>query len=340
MFNFNAPISNITSYGLVALNIAKHLDCNIIPIGQPSFGLPQSITNKFIGSKPYDLSLPTVRLFHQFDLMMVGKNKRIGYTIFELDTFNNIEKAHLSSVDEIWVCTEWAKGVVKNNGITTPVKVVPLGVDRDIFHEVEHTPNVHIFFSAGKWEIRKSQDEIVEAFNLAFKPTDNVELWMSMNNIFHDTEFMGRIRYKYMNTPMGKAKKIKFVGPFKTQQDLARIMNTVSCGVFPSKAEGWGLETLEMMACGKEVIVTDYAGHTEFCNGHNSTLIPVTSLTPAFDDKWFFGQGNWGVFDINHLVEALRASYKNGYKVNITGIQISKMFSWENTARIFKELLS
>ena len=103
-FNFNAPITDKTSYGLVAINIAARLDCDILPIGQPSGNIPKSVIEKLNNTEEFDLNRPTVRLFHQFDLQTIGNNKQIGYTIFELDTFNRVEKAHLKSVDEIWVC--------------------------------------------------------------------------------------------------------------------------------------------------------------------------------------------------------------------------------------------
>ena len=338
-FNFNAPITDKTSYGLVAINIAARLDCAILPIGQPSGNIPKSVVEKLNSTEEFDLNRPSVRLFHQFDLQTIGNNKRIGYTIFELDTFNRVEKAHLKSVDEIWVPTEWAKTVIQNNGITGPVKVVPLGVDQEIFQPVDYQSEDYVFLSAGKWEIRKSQNEIVEAFNRAFAPTDKVQLWLSMHNGFLDPTFMKRKRDDYLGTPMGNAGRIKFVGPFDKQSGIARIMNMASCGVFPSKAEGWGLETLEMMACGKSVIATDYAGHTEYCNKDNCTLIPTTGTESAYDGKWFFNQGNWATFDTQALIEAMRKQFNMGHTTNKNGIETAKKFSWDNTAEIIRKLL-
>lgn len=337
---FNSPITDKTSYGLVAINIATRFNFNtILPIGQPSGNIPKNIIEKLNSTTDIDLYQPSIRLYHQFDLQTVGKGKRIGYTIFELDTFNRVEKAHLNSVDEIWVCTEWAKKVIQDNGINIPTKVVPLGVDSNIFYPVDYTPNDYIFLSAGKWEVRKSQDEIVAAFNAAFKPTDPVQLWLSMYNGFMDLSSQQLKKNSYFKTPMGEAGRIKSVGPFDKQEALARIMNMSSCGVFPSKAEGWGLETLEMMACGKPVIVTDYAGHTEFCNSNNSHLIPVSGIEPAYDGKWFFKQGNWCKFNIDTLIESMRENYKIGNIKNKNGIKTAQEFSWENTVAKIRRAL-
>jgi glycosyltransferase involved in cell wall biosynthesis len=114
-------------------------------------------------------------------------------------------------------------------------------------------------------------------------------------------------------------------------------MSQVDCGVFPSRGEGWNLELLEMMAAGKHVIATNYSAHTEFCTEENCGLIPISEKEPAFDGKWFFGQGNWAAinaFEIKSLVQNMKdIASKVNKEVNEAGIQTAKTFSWQNTAR-------
>lgn len=340
LFNLIAPCTLRTSYGLVAMNLATRLDCRIFPINNLDAGLPTKVVESAMDQSEVDLSLPTVKIYHQFDLAMMGKKKRIGYTFFELDTLSNLEIANINSCDELWVASKWAKTVCENNKINIPIYVVPLGVDLNTFNYTgQYTSGVYTFLSCGKWEIRKSQDEIVQAFNTAFEPADNVKLLISMHNPFHNSSFMDSKKQEYLSTKMGKVGKIQIVGPFNTQADLARIMKMSDCGVFPSKAEGWGLGTLEMMACGKSVIVTNYSGHTEYCDKYNSVLIEPSGIELAKDGKWFFGSGKWCKFKTEDLIEKMRLCYKLGPIVNERGIFTSKKFSWENTAETVKALL-
>jgi glycosyltransferase involved in cell wall biosynthesis len=123
-------------------------------------------------------------------------------------------------------------------------------------------------------------------------------------------------------------------------------MKSSTCGVFPSRAEGWNLELLEMMSCGKPVIATDYSAHTEFCNDDNSLLIDIDSLEPASDGKWFNGElGEWASLEgdpFDSLVEHLRTVYKrwqDGSVENAAGIQTAIDFSWNETARKIKEAI-
>lgn len=320
----------MTSYGIVAINIAQHSDCSIFPINRVDERLPTKVVDS-ISNEDFDPRLPSVRLYHQFDLApSIGWGTRIGFPIFELDKFNKKELAHLRSCDKLFVCSKWAAQIIKSNNIYVDTHVVPLGVDSSIFYPIDYKTSKTIFFSGGKWEVRKSHNEVVEAFNRAFTTKDDVELIMSINNIFMSPQEMESKKKEYLATKMGS--KIKFVGPFNNQQDLARIMNISHCGIFPSKAEGWGLETLEMMACGKEVIVTDYAGHTEYCNKDNAHLLDVIDLEPAHDNKWFFGQGNWCKFSIDQLIDKMRLVYSRGPTKNISGIYTATQFSWQNSA--------
>lgn len=347
-FNFSAPINEVTSYGLVALNVISNSNCHVFPIGQQSYNFENRLFNNYkiqqsLMFDEWDRDIPSVRLFHQFSLAeSIGSGKRVGWPIFELDKFSKKEKCDLRSLDQIIVCSDWAKKIILDNGINKQISVVPLGVNTTCFNpriisENQKIDKTYRFFSCGKYEVRKGQDQIVEAFNLAFNQDDDVELLISMHNIFMQNEELEQKRRTYLSSRLGN--KIKFVGPYRSQERVAAIMCHADCGVFPSKAEGWGLETLEMMACGKPVIVSDYSGHTEYCNSLNSILIPVTDKEPAYDGKWFFNQGNWGVVKTEDIVEAMRHAFKSDIRTNEQGVITAQSLSWLNTATKLKESL-
>ena len=133
---------------------------------------------------------------------------------------------------------------------------------------------------------------------------------------------------------------IKIIPGAETQAEVYNIMTRVDCGVFPSRGEGWNLELLEMMATGKHVIATDYSAHTEFCTQENCGLVPIEELEPAFDDKWFFGQGKWASLGEKQLRQTAyymsaihRAKSRGSLDPNINCTATAEKFSWQNTAR-------
>jgi glycosyltransferase involved in cell wall biosynthesis len=133
--------------------------------------------------------------------------------------------------------------------------------------------------------------------------------------------------------------KIRILPRVESDEQVANIMQQADCGVFPSRAEGWNLEALEMMACGKEVIVTDYSAHTEFCTKENSMLVPINSIERAQDGVWFFGQGNWAALDkpaqqciIEGMTEVHNWKQAGKLTPNDAGIETAHHFTWKNTA--------
>ena len=341
--NLMCPI-NVTEYGYASVNIlfelAKQNLVSLFPINpnnmEADIKYHNTIQSCLNNSHLFDVHSPTLRIFHQFSMAeSIGRGPRIGLPIFELDKFNNIEKHHLSSLDSILSCSQWASSIIKKElGVDSPV--IPLGVDNNIFKPTP-TPknNKTIFFNAGKWEKRK-HDIILETFCQAFRQDDNVELWMMCDNIVKPDE---NIKWQTQYKSSVLSSKIRFIPRKETQQALYEVMKYTHFGFFPSHAEGWNLELLEMMSCGKMCIATNYSAHTEYCNNDNCKLIDVNNVELAYDNIWFHGQGNWAKFDKNTIeqtVSLLRECYKQHQSeediYNYNGVKIGEKLTWENTA--------
>ena len=349
--NFMAPINDV-SYGIVGWNLLKELD----KIANPTLWAVPNINNvhpteenhevvkRCLGRQQnFDYDAPSVRLWHAMDMAQhVGRGIRWGFPIFELDTFPANEVQHLEWLDGILVCSEWAKGMIDEQIGHGNVSVVPLGVDTSIFNlQPANNSPITTFLNIGKWEFRKGHDLLVDAFNQAFNKDDKVSLWMACHNFFLEPNNNKGVDGNkewidlYKNSKLGD--KIDILPRMKSQREVAHVMNQVDCGVFPTRAEGWNLELLEMMACGKDVIATNYSGHTEFANVSNCKLLDIDGMSEAYDGKFFFGDGNWAEPNMDQLVEYMRKVHKCKQKgvlgVNNAGIDTARQFSWENSAR-------
>ena len=214
---------------------------------------------------------------------------------------------------------------------------MPLGVDTDLFKPHLSSRPQTVFFNCGKWEKRKGHDVLLECFNNAFTQKDNVELWMMCEN-----PFIGEDNQKwidlYKSSPLGS--KIRIIPRQQTHKDVYNIMRQTDCGIFPARAEGWNLELLEMMACGKTVIATNYSAHTEFCNLDNTMLIEPDGLEQAKDGVFFSGDyGQWaslGHDSKGQLVNHMRAFHKDKqtqHKLNNAGVDTANIFTWQNSTQ-------
>jgi glycosyltransferase involved in cell wall biosynthesis len=356
--NFNAPLNLSTSYGGLSLNIFSQLEslgvkCVLWPIGglECQQELRNSVQNALNRQLEYSKNDPTLRIYHQFSLAeRPAGNPTFGFPIFELRQFTPQEKVHLNSVDHLLVASAWGKEVIGDNGINVPVTVVPLGVDRTIFHEGVPTSrlgeivnNTTIFLNIAKWEVRKGHDILPEVFRMAFSPTDNVKLVMHPHNPFIGDE--NKRWQDYYKSILGD-QVIFTPGRFGSTQDMARLIADSDCGLYPSRAEGWGLPELETLSMGKWLIGTNYAGHTEFLNNENSLLTTPEGYEPAHDKPWFYGQGEWAKLsqdNLDELVNYMRLVHKmkqdGQLKLNTHGVETAKRLSWQNTANIIREAL-
>lgn len=348
ILNINAPI-NTTSYGYVSCNIIKELkklgcDLRHIPIGQsvPDEEIYKDISD-VISRWDYSFTAPGLKIWHQHDLGgFYGNGLRIGMPIFELEKFNKVEKHNLKNPDKLFVCSEWAKSVIEDQipeqvGNTS---VIPLGVDNDIFKPID-LPSVNktIFANFGKFETRKGHAIIPEIFNKAFEKDDDVILIMMPHNPFLTQEEHNYWISKYKTTKLSD--KILFINRQQTHKMVYNIMTQAHCGIFPSRAEGWNLEALELLACGRHLIITNVTGHTEFCNSENSKLIEMNSgYESAKDIKFFDGSLEWRKFgqnEIDQTIEHMRSIHnlrKDGnLSLNRNGIETGLKYSWKNTAK-------
>mgnify|MGYP003132237119 CR=1 FL=1 len=357
MINIIAPI-NPLGYGVTGLNITKELykidsSISFFPLGQPQVfsqddaNVLRSCVENAVTPKWSD---PCLRIWHQHDMsMFVGNGEKIGFPIFELETFDEVEKYHLSHLDTIFVCSQWAKNVIlKNINISDEnVHVIPLGVDRSIFKDVEVSAGgPTVFFNCGKWEIRKGHDILHELFNEAFDESDNVELRMMTNNPFLPPEQDEEWRNLYNNSKLGS--KITFIDRVASHHEVYNIMKDVDCGIFPARTEGWNLELLELMSCGKSVIASNTSGHTEFCNDENSALVNLDTEETAYDGKWFRGdKGNWPAISsenkkefVEHMKTIHKLKQSQSLSKNSAGVETAKLFSWENSANKIVEYIN
>ena len=354
MINLMAPI-NPLGYGVVGLNITKAISSihktSLFPIGEVEVTSQEdadAVKLCLQNREEFDAKAPCLRIWHQFSMAeQIGNGLRCGFPIFELDAFNDTELHHLNSLDKVFVCSQWAKDVVCDNlynsykrlDLKDNVHVVPLGVDLSIFKHSQNSNNENTrFINIGKWEYRKGHDVLVEAFNKAFEPEDNVELYMMNHNPFLNKEQEREWVDLYKTSKLGD--KINILPRVSTHSQVAEIMSQMDCGVFPSRAEGWNLEAIEMLAMGKELIITDYSAHTEFCNETNSKLIPVDKKESAYDGIWFHGQGEWaeiGEEQIDSMVEHMRAVHTSNKDINTHGIETAKSLSWDNSAKILSQ---
>lgn len=361
--NIIAPINKL-GYGVTGANLTAALSkitkVGLIPI-HPTIDTESWLADTIkdcVRTGTIPTNSPTIRIWHQHDMRLFGSGPRIGFPIFELDRFTPTEKANLGNTQYLFVCSEWAREIIRPiaEEFGIPVGVVPLGYDPEIFklNPYIHKRSMHsteqdtfTFFNAGKWEIRKGHGQLPHMFAKAFGPTFrmgglDVRLRMMCDNPFLSNDENNDWK-NYYRRLLGDA--VEFIPRTSSATGVAKAMSECDAALFPALAEGWNLELLECIAVGLPAVATGYSAHNDFCPA--SYLVPTTKLELAYDGKWFHGNGNWAAIDDEFEEEFIDKCRKlvdddDGYYARMVadGNHTRETFTWDNSAERIKQHLT
>ena len=354
-FSLIGPHSR-TGYGVTGAHLLRALQEKGVPVAFfPIGGVDPTLTANPLLSAAlqaqdnFPIDAPSVRLAQQFDLALhAGRGARVAFTIFETDVFTSRERHHLRMQDAVLVCSPWAREICVANGLApSAVHVVPLGVDREIYHpgvvpRQRWQADETVFMQVGKLESRKGQLDLLRAFEAAFTPGDRVRLVLICHNPFLRKDHFEAALAPFRTSVMARHITLHLT-ELATSRDVAAMMAAADCGVFPSRAEGWNLEALEMLAMGKTLIVSNATAHTAFLTSANARLIemgPPERLAggqhPGSWPSWTSAQHE----QLVHHLRAVHAERRAGTGLrNDAGIETAMRHSWAASAEAVLQAL-
>jgi autotransporter strand-loop-strand O-heptosyltransferase len=270
------------------------------------------------------------------------KGPKIAYNVWE----STLQPEHffnkLKEFDQIWVPSKWqAECTIAQGMPIDKVKVVPEGVDVDTFYPLihldrldEYKDNRFKFVVFGRWEYRKSTQEIIETFLKEFNSNEPIDLILSVDNPFSNDGFeTTEDRLKHYGLEDSRIKVIHFPSKEDYLQHLRNAHVFLSC----ARSEGWNLPLIEAMACGTPSIYSACSGQMEFAEGKG---LPVKVLGEKKNPNHV---GNYYEPDFEDLARVMRDAYVNWQDYKERAIKESEIirrdFSWDKVAKIGADTL-
>ena len=336
-----------TGYNIHCINFFKHLE-NCVPFVRTDLKYPSTYkehTDKmFDRYKDSPIANIAITYGNRMQILSACPGTKIGYTVWESTRLPDDWLEPMHYVDQIWTATSFCKQVIINHGFDEKkIKVVPEGVDPKLFNptvqpfpDSKNVPGFK-FLTVGKYEERKSTEEMIRAFDEEFKDTKDVSLVLSCHNPFEEG-FNIHKKLKALNLKCPE--KIFVFNPLKEHAMLARLYASCDAFLFPTKAEGWGLPIIEALSSGLPTIVTYYSGPTEFLTKEMAYLLDYTLediKIPFFlsEDEDY---GQWAKPDMAQFRYYLRYIYENQDEARQKGLDASKMihdkWTWAHAADI------
>jgi len=158
---------------------------------------------------------------------------------------------------------------------------------------------------------------------------------MAIDNPFLPPIEMSRIKDHYRRMHPG----IRFVSRMKHPRMVASLIKSSHCGVYPTRAEGFGLGLIETMACNRMVIAPQTTALADYVTQDNAIVLESTTAESARDDVFFHGRGEWYRTDPDELSAAMLIAYKEWRCSNPGGVETAQALSWNNvTEKLLKTL--
>jgi len=202
--------------------------------------------------------------------MMAIKDKGYkiaGMFVGDVDQIPGAWQAIMRQLDVVLTPSSWGMHVVSQAELGCRVLVLNHGVSplfRPGVIKIDDSPFVFLHTcSAIYFPERKGTPQALAAFERLAKERDDVVLRLILG---------GRTRplRKLLNSldPVAKSKlQVEFREGAREPDEIRRAYLSCHAGLFPSRAEGMGMQPLEMRACGVPVVQTLCTGHADHLNG-------------------------------------------------------------------------
>lgn len=377
MINIFAPINNL-GYGIHSNNMIKSFIENDIDINLSTIGQIQSdpYFDKYWRSAhdrrtSFRRSAPSLHIFHSEYANQFCGDPMVNFCVFETTKLPDETIGLLKQMDMVFTTTQDHKEILEGNGLSVPIHVVHEGVDSNLYNtnDCESWINTgkFTFITVGKHEKRKNTDLIIRSYIETLQYQESALICHTLDPFFdrrkNDVPFPGYTDIdprKYGYTDMQQTDKyvkvsngmsdIYFTKPINSAIYMRSLYRSANVGIALSRAEGWDLPAMEMMACGIPTIISNTIGHKEYIKDlpsnsvQGALIIDPAGMEVAEDGKWFMGnRGDWAVIDKDSFSTVLEDVYDDMEVYQRPYPQLSKYFhdnfSWSIPAKQVSSIL-
>jgi len=251
---------------------------------------------------------------------------KIGCAAIEHAAFSNDAKEYAKNYDMMIAISKWNEDFLKT--ITDrPVHLCHQGIDTTLFMPGPKTglwKNHFVIFSGGKFEFRKGQDIVVEAFKRFHSKHPEAILITCWQNLLPQNlepfEMAGNIKTLPQMHP-GHGLQISswlleqglpigsFVDlPYTPNMIMPSVLHECDAAIFPNRCEGGtNLVAMEAMACGVPTYVSNNTGQKDLADMLGCPAFTNQKAVQA--PNTYDSVEGWGETAVDEVVEALETMY-------------------------------
>lgn len=251
-------------------------------------------------------------------------------------------------IDYVLPPSQYVADMMERNGCPKEkIKVVPHGVDTDLFHPGAKPLDLKIdkkfkFLCVAEPHYRKQLDKLLEVYCKWFTSDDDVCLVLK-TKIFNTAEdYKNKKEFEQDLKPVIKALQDKYGDKMpaikvvtKRFKNLANLYAACDAFCLMTASEGWGVPYLEALAMGMPVIAPRHGGQLQFLNDENAILTKCgTRKARTMEQYWGASKGaTVGDPDEEEFGMAMRQLYSKMMGL-VKPRSLGPMIAWENLNRL------
>lgn len=338
--------SNLIDTGLVELTIVPYEMEQFLPNGNPKYEKLAKFDIRHKEDPPGRVKkLPYLWVRHQWPPKSEPP-KGAKWVIMQPWEFSTLPKRFVEifqQADELWVPSNYTRQAFLNSGLPfNKIQVIPNGIDPELFQPKGNkyplpTNKKLKFLFVGGTTYRKGFDILLESYVSSFTSQDDVVLVvkdMGTESVYRGQTSEGLIEKirKTQNTP-----EIIYFKDYFTEEEMASLYRACDVFVSPYRGEGFSLPTLEAMACGLPVIVTEGGATEDFVLDEFGWKIPSykISIGNRIDSDELVSEAFIFEPDGDYLSNLMKSIYKDPADIVVRGVLASsyarKYWTWKRS---------
>ena len=258
----------------------------------------------------------------------------IGFTYWETTRLPADWVVSMNKCDEVWTASSWAKQCFIDSGVEVPIYSFDLGVDVHTFYpkKVKHDKDF-TFLHIGSPSTRKNTQLVVDAFFRLFAGNDKYKLILKSNgapdarHIINDTHYGS----------LYDVEQIQIIDHYLEESELAELINSIDCFLYPTRGEGWGMSPFQAIACGIPTICTNETACKEFAY----LSVPLGASMTNTNQHGIYCNGEWADPKIDDLCDKMMYVVNNYdevlSKTMDSSIFLRDNYSWESVVSGYRE---
>lgn len=249
-------------------------------------------------------------------------------------------------LDGVGVMSTYVRDVLRDAGVTVPIRVVANGVetpDPEATVEAPELDNLRgfVFLHISSAFPRKGVDVLLRAYFDAFDGSSPVSLVLKTFPNPHNRveEILAELRANHPDPP-----DVRWIDRDFDDRELEALYGLADCYVHPARGEGFGLPVAEAMLARLPVIAVAHSGLADFVS--DETAITVPFFTAPAESHFGLGGSWWAEPDQKALTRAMSELVAHPDDADVEGrVQrahdlIAREYTWDAAAKRWRELIA